>query len=187
MVRSAVIVRLGSADLASRWRDEITDLYVEVFSAPPFVWCDDEGCHQRNRLSRLMLTEGFTLALAVTGSTLIGFVYGAPVPSQQQRGFLPDRVVRRFAGPAFHVTDFAVRQDFRFLGVGRSLHDSILSDRSEKWATLAVQPQAGVSISIYERWGWRKIAQHHPDAEGPAPSLDIYAHRLGLSDPSVGW
>ncbi|WP_327342779.1 GNAT family N-acetyltransferase [Streptomyces europaeiscabiei] len=185
MGHTPAMVQHGGADLANRWFDEILDLYVEVFSVPPFEWRHDESRRHSDRLSGLLLSEGFALSVASSGPILVGFAYGLSVPPEHQRGFLPDRVIRRIAGPLFHVTDFAVRHGFRGTGIGRSLHDSILRDRPEKWATLTVQPQAAIAISIYQRWGWKKVAQHSPGATGPTASLDVYARLLEAPVPST--
>jgi GNAT superfamily N-acetyltransferase len=72
------------------------------------------------------------------------------------------------------VMEWAVLPDQRGSGVGRRLLDELLTNRSEPYATLTVNPAANARI-IYEHWGWRHVASTRPDK---MPGMDVMVREL---------
>lgn len=50
-----------------------------------------------------------------------------------------------------------VRRSWQGRGIGRALHDTFLSGRSEQRATLASNPKTTNTHALYERWGWTRM------------------------------
>jgi winged helix DNA-binding protein len=67
----ATTVILGTATRAEALLEPICQLYDEVFSAPPFLWTDEESKHHRKMLASLITEPSFGIATAET-DTLVG-------------------------------------------------------------------------------------------------------------------
>jgi ribosomal protein S18 acetylase RimI-like enzyme len=70
------------------------------------------------------------------------------------------------------VADLLVRAAWRRQGVGRALHDLVLSNRPEERATLIVLPTATAAQHAFRSWGWRKVARTRNSHPG-APVADV--------------
>ncbi|MCX4094581.1 GNAT family N-acetyltransferase [Nocardia sp. alder85J] len=182
----SITVAIASAAEARARFDEICELYVAVFCAPPFTWPGDEPARQRRMLGRLLGDDSFALALALDGEELAGFAYGVGLGADTRwwQGFvdpIPEAsVLQEWQGRTWSVIDVAVGQRWRRRGVGRGLVETLLDGRSEDRATLAVQPQAGDSTAFWAALGgWDKLGQQYvPDAGYTADRFDIYVRAL---------
>src|SRR5689334_24820327 len=107
--------------------DEITGVYAQVFSAPP--WYEDTAAAQafRQRLTNDAGRDGFRAVVARTGTRVDGFATGwlTRIPLPDERAY--PRVVRHL-GPdrtqllldkAFEVEELAVVPTARGRGLGR--------------------------------------------------------------------
>jgi hypothetical protein len=176
---STVQFDLGGAGLAVEWFDAICSVYDEVFSVAPFFWLDDESELHRGRLLRLLDDPTFGIVVAYRGDQLVGFAYGMAVPGDSTRwsrihADLDEGSAREWPGRTFMLFDYAVRAEAWGQGVGRVLHDRLLSSRPEERATLAVQPTAVDTKRIYERLGWRMVGTVDGGPGAAAPSFDVY-------------
>lgn len=181
-----VAISLADAARGRELVDSICKVYGEVFSAPPFFWRDDESQLHRERLMSLLDDPTFGLATATLADELVGFAYGFTIPVDTQRwrrltGEVDPETAREWPGRTFLLFDYAVRAPFRGRGIGKALHDLLLSSRSEERATLAVQPTALETKRIYERWGWRMVGQLEGGSPAAAPLFDCYL-RDSLAD-----
>jgi ribosomal protein S18 acetylase RimI-like enzyme len=70
------------------------------------------------------------------------------------------------------VADLLVRAAWRRQGVGRALHDLVLSNRPEERATLTVLPTATAAQHAFRSWGWRKVARTRNSHPG-TPVADV--------------
>ena len=176
---SDIRIELAKAERAQELIDDICRVYDLVFSAPPFHWREDESDLHRERLLRLLDDSTFGLATASVRDGLVGFAYGYTVPVDTQRwtrvlGDLDEAVTREWPGRTFLLFDYAVLPDYRGRGIGKALHDVLLSSRHEERATLTVQPAALQTKILYERWGWRMIGQLEGGPTAAAPRFDVY-------------
>jgi ribosomal protein S18 acetylase RimI-like enzyme len=174
-----VHIEVGTADLARSLVGPICTLYDVVFSAPPFVWRDDESELHRERLVTLLDDPTFGVAVAHVADELVGFAYGFTLPVVTKRWTylvvpLPTQLASEWPNRTFVLFDFAVHQAYRGRGIGRILHDALLGSRSEQRATLTVQPTAIDTKCLYERWGWRQVGQMEGGATAAAPMFDVY-------------
>ncbi|WP_051162917.1 GNAT family N-acetyltransferase [Nocardia brevicatena] len=179
-----VSVRVGTAADAWQYFDAICALYDRTFSAPPFIWPDNEAARHRRMLNDMIDSPGFGIALAVSDQdSLIGFVYGSTLSPDAGwwDGFrqpVPAEVICEWPGRTFAVIDLAVEASNRRRGIGRRLLDTLLDSRPEQRATLAVQPQADGSHAFYHAiGGWRLVGRQDTPAF-VSPEFDIYIREL---------
>ena len=146
----------------------------------------DEEAVRRARVRRRQ--PGFTLVEARHGEYLVGLAAGMPLrPSTSWwRGLttpLPQDVTTEHAGRTFAVTDLLVRASWRRQGIGRELHELLLTGRKEERAALTVPPGASAAQAAFRAWGWRKIARTRgDDADGPL--LDLLVIDLPWASPA---
>jgi len=179
------VIEIGGARLAEKWFDKICVLYDEVFSEPIFLSTKAPGATpQRQSLQRLMESDSFGVVTAHADGELVGFAYGTTLPPDTRwwAGFLtpvtPD-LTTEWAGRTFALIDFAVRKSWRARGIGRSLHDTLLSSRPEERATVAVRPSATDTQRVYEHWGWQRVGRLSGAPGDTASSFDIFVRALG--------
>jgi GNAT superfamily N-acetyltransferase len=156
--------------------DELQALHAEVYSAPPYRRTGDAAeFAERFRVQRRQ--PGFVLAEARHGGYLVGYAMGMPLrPSTSWWADLTTPlagdVTAERPGRTFAVADLLVRASWRRQGIGRALHDLILSERPEERATLVVLPAATAAQQAFRNWGWRKVARTRNSQPG-APVADV--------------
>jgi GNAT superfamily N-acetyltransferase len=136
---------------------------------------DAAGYPARFRVQRRQ--PGFVLAEARHGGYLVGYASGMPLrPStdwwQQLTAPLPAAVTTEHTGRTFAVLDLVVRASWRRQGIAATLHDLILSGRTEERATLKVPLAATAARGAFAAWGWRKVARAH------SPAADVLVMAL---------
>jgi ribosomal protein S18 acetylase RimI-like enzyme len=155
---------------------ELHGVYAEVHAGPPYLREADAGEFER-RFRVQCRQPGFVLAEARSGGYLVGYATGMPLrPSTSWwRGLttpLPEEVTAEPPGRTFALTELLVRASWRRQGIGRALHDLVLSNRPEERATLTVLPAATPAQSAFQKWGWRKIARTRVPGPG-SPVADV--------------
>jgi GNAT superfamily N-acetyltransferase len=161
---------------------DLLALAAEVRGRADAAAAADAAAVRRARVRRRQ--PGFALAEARHGGYLVGYASGMPLrPSTSWwRGLttpLPPDVTTEHPGRTFTLTELAVRASWRRQGIGRELHDLLLSGRSEERATALVPPGAGAAQRAFASWGWRKAARARGDGDDPAdPVLDVMLVRL---------
>jgi ribosomal protein S18 acetylase RimI-like enzyme len=176
-------------ELLDGWRAaeheaELQALHAEVYAAPPYRRQEDAGEFAgRFRVQRRQ--PGFVLAEARHGGYLVGYAAGMPLrPStswwRDLTTPLPDEVTAEHPGRTFALIDLLVRPAWRRQGIGRALHDLVLTGRREERATLVVLPAAAPAQSAFQRWGWRKVARTRDGGPGSAVS-DVLVTTLPAS------
>jgi GNAT superfamily N-acetyltransferase len=145
-------------------------LHAEVYADPPYEWHDGGAAFAaRFRVQRRQ--PGFVLAAAHRGGYLVGFAAGMPLrPStswwRDLTTPLPDDLTAEYPGRTFALVDVVVRASWRRQGIGRALHQLILTSRPEERATATVLPAATPAQSAFYSWGWRKVGRTRADAPG---------------------
>lgn len=109
---------------------------------------------------------GFALGAARHGEFLVGYAYGAPL--RQSTSWwrdlttpLPEDLTEEYPGRTFALLDLAVRAAWRRQGIGRDLHDLIMTGRREERATAIVPSEAAPARQAFRSWGWDKAARTH--------------------------
>ncbi len=162
------LVYTGTGTAVSELLDALEQLYVNVYAVPPY---DSGPLYDRAafiaRTTRQASRPGFTIVWARSlGGELIGFTFGLPFEAGKwwagEASAPPDDVL---SSPKFAVIELVVSQSWRGRGIGRSLLDTLLADRIERYAVLTADPGAPAR-KIYAHWGWEQIgtARHTADA-----------------------
>jgi GNAT superfamily N-acetyltransferase len=188
MPPSSVHVQLSTPETIQAHEESLFRLYYDAFSKPPYTWPKHGEAEFRRGLSRLARDATLGIVTAQTGAELIGFAYGHTLHPDTKwwDGFIvpvPEEVTTEHEGRTFALIDFVVAEAWRGHGIGRRLHDTLLSSRAEARVTLAVEPVAHESRAIYERWGWRVVGRLRGPATDFAPEFDIMVRELPLNRP----
>ena len=172
--------RTGGVDAA-----ELEALHAEVYRALPYAGDLDPG-RLAGRFGVQCRQPGFVLAAARSGGYLIGCATGMPLrPStswwRDLTAPLAEEITAEPVGRTFAIVELMVLASWRRQGIGRSLHDLILSGRPEERATLVVPQAANAAQAAFQRWGWRKVARTRGRSPGAHASdllvLDLAAWR----------
>jgi ribosomal protein S18 acetylase RimI-like enzyme len=155
--------------------DEIVAAYIEVYAHTGDPFFGEERF--RLQLAGHMQAPAWELVTADLDGELVGFAYGFALPAttawwrelvtKVPMGFTDEDGHRTLA-----ISQVVVRAPWRRQHVGRRLHDTLLSGRSEKRATLLVEPDNQPAQAAYAAWGWHKVAQLRPGWAG-APLYDV--------------
>jgi GNAT superfamily N-acetyltransferase len=155
--------------------DEIVAAYVEVYAHTGDPFFGEERF--RLQLAGHMQAPAWELVTAELDGELVGFTYGFVLPAttawwrelvtKVPVGFTAEDGRRTLA-----ISQMVVRAPWRRQHVGRRLHDTLLSSRSEERATLLVEPDNRPAQAAYAAWGWRKVAELRPRWAG-APLYDV--------------
>ncbi|PKW17943.1 GNAT family N-acetyltransferase [Saccharopolyspora spinosa] len=163
---------------AGQLRDELGEVYREVFSEPPYEYGDEHVRLFKDRFDVQHQRPGAGLVVArSSGGTMAGFSFGltlspsAPWWTDLTTDVEPG-VTDEPPGRTFVLIELLVRKPWRRTGVAAQLHDLLLEDRPEERATLTVQPAAGPAQHAYAGWGWRKVAQKRNPLPG-SPIFDV--------------
>lgn len=163
---------------ARRLRDTVEAIYVHSYveaiaSGDPFDSVDTF----MHRFGSYAAQPEFDLVVTYQGGEAIGQAWGWPLTgrsrwwegllSEPESGFAHEDGRRTFA-----LSEIMVSQKWAGKGVAHTLHDNLLSARTESRATLLVEPENTRAYRAYVRWGWRKIAQLRPGWDN-APLFDV--------------
>lgn len=120
--------------------------------------------------------SGLDLVVAYHNGEPIGQTWGWPLrendrwwnglKSEPDAGFTSEDGRRTFA-----LSEIMVADTWTGKGVAHALHDTLLSVRHERRATLLVRPD-NPARQAYERWGWEKVNQLQP-GWADAPTFDV--------------
>ncbi len=163
---------------------ELATLHAEVYAEPPYQRHDDATVFPgRFRVQRRQ--PGFALAVAGHGGYPVGYAAGMPLRASTSwwRDLttpLPDELTAEHPGRTFALVELLVRASWRRQGIGRTLHDLLLTGRSEERATAVVLPAAAAAQRAFQEWGWRKVARtRDPAADSASPVADVLLMSLG--------
>jgi GNAT superfamily N-acetyltransferase len=185
-MRPDVRVQLDTPEAVHKYEEPIFQLYYDTFSKPPYQWPDNEEAAFRQRLTRLARDSTFGIATAWIDEELVGFAYGYTLRPDTSwwQGFVtpvPEELTTEWEGRTFALIDFAVAAIWRGHRIGRQLHDTLLGNRHESRATLAMEPAAHDARAIYEHWGWRVVGRLRGPTTDFAPEFDIMVRDLPLT------
>jgi GNAT superfamily N-acetyltransferase len=185
--QSAVVEVLQAAQ-ARDLAQEVGAAYRVAFGAAPNNEGPEQFAHQQASYQRLLERPGFRLATARRDGLLVGFAYGALL--------LPDTTwwdgmaepldadfVAETGDRTFALVDMGVLPQLRRQGVGRALHDAVLSGCPAQRATLAVEPRLESNQRLYRSWGWRCAGRLTGAPGDIADAYDIYVRDLPITMP----
>lgn len=167
--RADIEIRRHDGNAVDRLLGEIADLYEQVYAEPPYhggpLFSRERFLERTNRQRR---ADGFELVTVRAGSALVGFSFGFTfAPGRWWRGqTLPEPPPEIVNASKFAVIELVVDQGWRGGGLGRELLTRLLADRPETYAMLLAEPTAPAR-QIYQRWGWRHVADVRPSTDAP--------------------
>lgn len=168
---------------AAHLLDRLSDAYADAYGAAPD---SDKTAAFRHRALRQFGQPGFALVTATEGDQLLGFAFGRTLPAGDTHwwgGLQPEPPAdfRTETGTRTWVlAEIEVRRTHQGHGLGRALHDAVLTARPEERATLATAPDAAVQAA-YTSWGWQPVGRV-PGADGEYYSAyDLFVLPLPLS------
>ncbi|MBF6176966.1 GNAT family N-acetyltransferase [Nocardia otitidiscaviarum] len=171
----AAEVTKGGREDAVAHLDAMVRLYATVFAEPPYRERPDAAERFRRWLTDELDEPGFELVVGIDSRELVGMAYGYRMAAGR---WWSDAVepppVELSDVPTFAVMEWAVLADYRETGLGRALMDTLLTARTETYASLCANP-AATAHDTYLRWGWRAVGRTTP---GPTPSMTIMVKHL---------
>lgn len=158
--------------------DELTDAYVEVFTAPPWDHRDPGETRDafRKRVEGDAHRDGFrALVERSADGAIAGFVTGwttpAPFRTDRAYGKVLDRLgpaqVEDLLVGAFEIDELGVRQAARGTGLGRRLLAAAVEEHPRAW--LLTWDQAHDTIAFYRSVGWLE-----PPVRGPETDVVVF-------------
>lgn len=139
--------------------EELTALYADVFTGPPWNEGPEDVADFRRRLHEDVERPGFRAVLTPDGFAT-GWPTELPLPGIQAYQEIvehlgPDRVAGLLDG-AFEVNELAVRAAARRRGLGRRLLTEVVAGAPRAW--LVTSQDAPDAVAFYRRAGWHEIA-----------------------------
>ena len=158
--------------------DELTEGYVEVFTAPPFAHRDpgETRIAFRKRLDSDALRDGFRAWIERSeDGRIAGFLTGwrtqAPFRTDRSYGSVLDRLgreqVEALLIDAFEIDELGVLRSARGTGLGRRLLD--LATEQEPRAWLLAWNQNHATLAFYRHAGWTE-----PEPRGPEHDIVVF-------------
>ena len=179
-----IVYELHGREQAAEHAGEIAALAAEVYADPPFGWDEARADQFARRFAVQLRQPGFALAQARSGDYLVGVAFGLPLrPAtdwwRQLTTTLQAEVTTEHPGRSFAIAGLLVRAPWRRQFIGSTLHDEILSKRTEERALATALPAATAAQRAGQSWGWRKIARTRDlDGTADAPPLDVLTRDL---------
>lgn len=147
---------------AATLMDELCEVYADAYGAVPGEDIREKTSAFRERASAAMRGVNYSLVTARGGGELVGFAFGYGL--RPERGWWdglspepPEGFTEETGSRTVVLSEIEVRRAWQGRGIGRAVHDAFLSQRTEQRATLASNPQATGTHTLYERWGWQKV------------------------------
>ena len=152
--------------------DVVQEIYADIYAEPPYCEGPADVKEFVEGWPRRVGQAGFRLVLARCGDGLAGFTFGHQLlpGTHWWKGattHFPDDLTKEFPGRTFVIIELAVRKECRRRGVGRALHDALLSEKTEERVTLLARPEAEPAQRAYRSWGYRHVGQIRPFPGGP--------------------
>ncbi|WP_058047441.1 GNAT family N-acetyltransferase [Streptomyces roseifaciens] len=196
-----VFLRRLSRWQADQYRDALADLHVTAYARPhvghggphegpgrePRVEPFHSRDRFRERLAEHSARPGFDLVVADAGGP-VGCAYGYPLARDSARwqgfvGPVPDELEElTAAGRVFAVAELVVAPRHRRQGIGRRLHDRLLSGSGAALAALVMAPSdahAPEAEAARRAWEWQPAGHVRPPAAGDVgDALEVFVRPL---------
>ncbi|GAA0464633.1 GNAT family N-acetyltransferase [Streptomyces stramineus] len=154
-------VEAARQDLLSIYTDVHADETSDFYSAARFA----------DRL-RGHAGPGWEAVIAYDAGEPAGFAYGTPLGAttawwEDMLTPLPDGYAVETGRRTLAFNELKIRSRWRGKGLGRRLHDELLSGRSEERVTLLVNPQRPRVVTLYQAWGYEEVGRQQPFPDSP--------------------
>ncbi|MGI5443782.1 N-acetyltransferase family protein [Streptomyces shenzhenensis] len=161
-------------------RGDLLDVYAEV-RAPLLHLPNYAVTSFGERLDRHGGEPGFVAVLAYADDQPIGYAYANTIEHGDRywQRTTPTPTDQCTEHPALAIKEIGVRPSWRKTGTARRIHDALLADREEPYATLMVNAAAGDGKvrALYRSWGYQDIGHSQPSPASPLLTVMIRATR----------
>ncbi|WP_433204495.1 GNAT family N-acetyltransferase [Nocardia sp. CA-107356] len=154
---------------------DVCTLFDRVFAEPPYRWGQVQSERHRTVLASRAEEPGFMLVVARVANCVVGAAYGFPADGRWWQDVHPASAAE---SDTFTVSGLAVHQDWRRLGLGRSMLEQLLDGCGKARAAVAVLPNAIGAQRFYSNLGWQVIGRKHLSPTSPFEFLEIYSVML---------
>lgn len=162
-----VLRRFGVADLPAI-RKALLDVYAEVYAADldnPFNTVE----RYDERLTGHARDSTWEVVLAYAAGEPIGYAYGsALMPDSRWWAHQVEPLTAEFVRETGHRTlafrELMLHQRWRGHGLGRRLHDELLTGRPEQRVTLLCREH---NRPMYQSWGYEPLGHQQPFPDSP--------------------
>jgi GNAT superfamily N-acetyltransferase len=142
--------------------DELCEVYADAYGAVPGEDIREKSGAFRERATAALKQANYSLVAARVGAQLVGFAFGYSLRAASGwwdglRPEPPEGFTHETGSRTVVLSEIEVRRAWQGKGIGRTVHDAFLSQRTEERATLASNPSAADTHGLYERWGWQRI------------------------------
>ncbi|HEY6424482.1 MAG TPA: GNAT family N-acetyltransferase [Pseudonocardiaceae bacterium] len=130
------------------------------------------------RVERHAAMPGFSAVVAYNNDEPVGFAYGITLPATThwwttiQPPLTDPAFTREDGHRTFALFEVIVKPKNQGHGIGRRIHDALLSKRSEERVTIATHHGNTHARDTYTRWGYHHIGTRQPAP--PAPLIDVF-------------
>ncbi|MFI6238698.1 GNAT family N-acetyltransferase [Micromonospora sp. NPDC050795] len=179
-----VQLRHRDAEEATDILGQLVSLYLEVYTGGGEFHSEDR---YRRQLDLHMQRVGWELATVEVDGSLVGYIYGFPLPAETRwwegihdpvpPGFTDEDGARTFA-----ISELMVHPAWRRQGIATRLHDELIAARTEQRNTLLVRPDNVAAQTAYFSWGYTKVTRLRPGWEN-APTFDVLVLDVSSSRP----
>ncbi|NLU71864.1 GNAT family N-acetyltransferase [Streptomyces sp. HNM0575] len=174
-----VTVQLADGASLSWHAAGVRKVYLESFGSPPWEESEDRAEAYLERLARDVERPGFTSALAVAGSEVVGFAAAWTTPSPfpsgrcypQAAAALGARRTEEWLCGGLEVDELAVGEAARGCGVGRGLLETVTGAVDDGRCWLLTSIRAEPALRFYRRLGWHQVTHPAPSGRGAAVFL----------------
>ncbi|MFI6045305.1 GNAT family N-acetyltransferase [Nocardia sp. NPDC051321] len=181
--------RLDSAQ-ARQARTTVEDVYRRSYidaiaSGDPFD-SPEQFMHRFDNYTSAARDTGFSMIIAWVNGEPAGQTWGWVLEPNAAwwRNFQPDDATLNVGAfthedgtRTFALSEIMVCSEQTGRGLARALHDRLLSSRTERRATLLVEPDNLRAYRAYENWGWVRVGVTKPNWPN-APVLDVLLREL---------
>ncbi|HSF84693.1 MAG TPA: GNAT family N-acetyltransferase [Acidimicrobiia bacterium] len=139
-------------------------LYAVAFASAPYHRTDSQVDGFRDALRRQLHYPGFTAFRAHVGTRTLGFGYGyTTMPNHTWHRNVGNALgarLRTWLTSCFALAELAVHPDAQGYGIGRALHDALLSAQAHPRALLSTLDTPSPARVMYASAGWRLLADN---------------------------
>jgi GNAT superfamily N-acetyltransferase len=167
----------------------LMDLYANAYDGPPWAGNPFYSTDRYvERLTETITMDGFGMVNAVVDDRLIGTAYGVTLPPATAwwsglAPILPSYLSAAAAeGRILWLRQMLVHTGWRGRGVGRTLHNHLVSGRGEDFVTLTVVTNNEPARTAYVNWGYEVISEIQLAPESP-PYHAMIRQRLAGKPP----
>jgi ribosomal protein S18 acetylase RimI-like enzyme len=176
--KAEIVLETYCGDAALSLSQTVCDMHEAIFSLPPFNGRAAELAHQRAYYPNLTARPGFRLTIARESDQYVGFGYGYMLPADTQwwQGSIDPVSSQPTSETGHHrfvILDLGVLPSRRALGIGRAIHDELLSRSGADYAGVALQLEAAEAQRIFRRWGWQMVSLIDVDPPDPTAAYEV--------------